>query len=170
MSDFVTFFVFCQALGASVGAVTVLWGEFAYIKAMRDGRIDTAERVHMDIIAKGLRFGMTLLLLSSLGLVIVAYILQATIQPALTTAYWVLIMLALLVICISWALSCKKVSFAFGSAIIFTGWWFLSYLTLGWLPALSFSALIALLVIATAVTYALFYYIRMMAQHYSKSS
>ena len=67
MTDFVTFLVFCQALGASVGAVTVIWGEFMYIRAMKDGEIDVAERAHLNIIAKGLRFGMTLLLLASFG-------------------------------------------------------------------------------------------------------
>ena len=165
MTSLISFLVFCQALGASIGAVTVLWGEFAYIRAMRDGEIDIAERAHLDIIARGLRFGMTLLLLASLGLVIVAYILQATTQPALTPAYWTLIMLSLLVIGISWALSRKKVSFAVGSAIIFTSWWFLSYLTLGWLPHLSFGSAVALLVVATVVAYALFYYIRLLAAH-----
>lgn len=179
MTDFVTFLVFCQALGASVGAVTVIWGEFAYIRAtslavdgksrqVRDEEIDVAERAHLNIIAKGLRFGMTLLLLASFGLVIVAYILQAVTQPALTPAYWILIMLSLLVIGISWALSRKKVSFAVGSAIIFTAWWFLSYLTLGWLPQLSFGSAIALLLVATVVTYALFHYIRLLSGHFAQ--
>lgn len=170
MEDFVTFFVFCQALGASVGAITTLWGEFAYIRAMQDGKIDVAERAHMNIIARGLRFGMTLLLLSSLGLVVFAYAMQSMPQPALTPTYWTLIMLSILIIGISLALSRKKISFAFGSAIIFTAWWFLSYLTLGLLPVNSFSSVVALLVIATAVTYALFYYIRMLARHYSKNT
>ena len=165
MISFIAFLVFCQAFGASIGAVTVLWGEFAYIRAMRDGEINVAERAHLNIIARGLRFGMTLLLLASLGLVIVAYIIQATTQPALTPAYWTLIMLSFLIIGISWALSRKKVSFAVGSAIIFTAWWFLSYLTLGWLPQLSFGSAVALLVVATVVTYALFYYIRLLALH-----
>lgn len=165
MISFISFLVFCQAFGASIGAVTVLWGEFAYIRAMRDGKIDVAERAHLDIIARGLRFGMTLLLLASLGLVIVAYILQATTQPALTPSYWILIMLALLIIGISWALSRKKISFAAGSAIIFTSWWFLSYLTLGWLSPLTFGSAVALLVVATTVTYALFHYIRLLAVH-----
>ncbi|MBI4065585.1 hypothetical protein HY412_00115 [Candidatus Kaiserbacteria bacterium] len=159
MADFVTFLVFCQALGASVGAVTTLWGEFAYIRAMRDGKIDVAERAHLDIIAKGLRFGMTLLLLASLGLVITAYTLHVAPQPALTPAYWILILLALLIIGISWALSRRHISFALGSAIIFTSWWFLSYLTLGWLPELSFGSAIALLVVATAIIYGLFHYL-----------
>lgn len=165
MLAFVPFFLFCQALGASIGAVMAVWSEFVYIRAIRDGKIDVAERRHLDIIAKGLRFGMTLLLLASLALVVAAYTLHAAPQPALTPAYWILILLALLIIGISWALSRRHVSFAIGSAIIFTSWWFLSYLTLGWLPTVSFGSAVALLVVATAVVYALLYYIRFLADH-----
>ena len=142
-----------------------IWSEFAYLRAMRDGKIDVAERKHLDAIARGLRFGMTLLLLASLGLVIVAYALNAAPQPALTPSYWILILLALLIIGISWALSRRRGSFALGSAIIFTSWWFLSYLTLGWLPSASFGSAVALLVVATAIVYALLYYVRFLAGH-----
>ena len=168
MTTLVSFLLFCQALGASIGAVMTLWSEFAYLNAMRDEKIDVAERKHLDIIARGLRFGMTLLLLASLGLVVTAYTLHAAPQPALTPAYWVLILLALLIIGISWALSRRHVSFALGSAIIFTSWWFLSYLTLGWLPTQSFGSAVALLVVATAVVYALFHYIRFLAGHLAR--
>ena len=125
MAALVSFLVFCQALGASVGALTALWSEFAYVRAMRDGKIDVAERAHLDIIAKGLRFGMALLLLASLGLVIVAYVVRAIPQPALTPSYWTLIVLALLVIGVSLALSRRRISFTLGSAIVFTAWWLL---------------------------------------------
>lgn len=169
MTTFVSFLVFCQAFGASVGAVISIWSEFAYIRAMRDGQLDVAERAHLNIIARGLRFGMTLLLLSSLGLVVVAYASHATLQPALTPEYWTLIVLAFIVICISWALSRKHISFAFGSATVFTAWWFLAYLTLGWLSPLSFGSSVALLIVATAVIYALLYYLRLLARHFSPS-
>lgn len=165
MTTIVPFLLFCQALGASVGAVMTLWSEFAYLLAMRDGQMDVAERKHLDIIARGLRFGMTLLLLASFGLVVTAYILRTAPQPALTPAYWVLILLTILIIGTSWSLSRKKISFALGSAIIFTSWWFLSYLTLGWLSPLTFGSAVALLVVATVVTYALLHYIRLLARH-----
>lgn len=165
MIAFVSLLVFCQALGASVGALTALWSEFAYVRAMRDGKIDVAERAHLDIIARGLRFGMTLLLLASFGLVIVAYISRAIPQPALTPSYWTLIALALLIIGASLALSRRRISFAFGSAIVFTAWWLLAYLTIGWLPALSFGAAVALFVVATAVVSALLHYARLLAGH-----
>jgi len=129
---------------------------------VRDGKIDFAERKHMDIIAHGLRYGMTLHLLASFGLVVLAYIQQNALQPALTPSYWTAIAIALLIITISWALSRKHISFKLGSASIFTAWWFLVYLSFGWLP-LSFGAAVMSFIIATAIFYALLYYARLLA-------
>ena len=164
ITSLVSFIVFCQALGACIGAGAVVWGEFAYLRAMRDRKIDHAERTHLDAIARGLRFGMTLLLIASLALVIVAYLAHATLQPAFTTSYWTLIILAILIIYISWALSRKRISFAFGSAIAFTAWWFLAYLTLGLVPVLSFGATIVFFIIAVAVFYIILEYVRFLVR------
>ncbi len=154
--------VFCQAFGALIGAFLAIWGEFSYIRALRDGKIDTAERAHLQMIARGLRFGMTLLLLSSLGLLIEAYLFSFP-QPALTVSYWTLIALALLIISVSWALSRKSISFALGSASIFTAWWFLVYLSFGWIPPMSFGATVMSFVIATALFYGILHYARLLA-------
>ena len=162
MNSLIPFLVFCQALGALVGAVTAVWSEMAYVRAMKDGRIDSAERAHLDIIAHGLRYGMTVHLLASLGLVIAAYVGMNALQPALTPSYWILIALALLIISVSWALSRKHISFPLGSASIFTAWWFLVYLSFGWLP-LSFGAAAMSFIVATAIFYGLLYYARLLA-------
>ncbi|HQT82960.1 MAG TPA: hypothetical protein PLW99_02315, partial [Candidatus Paceibacterota bacterium] len=131
MGALISLLVFCQALGALAGAFAVVWGELAYVRAVRDGTIDAAERAHLRVIAKGLRWGMLLLLLSSLGLIIIDYVLRSPLQPALSTSYWMLITLVFLIIGASWALSRRRVSFSLGSAFLFAGWWFLAYLTLG---------------------------------------
>lgn len=165
MTPLTSFLVFCQALGATTGALTAVWSELAYIRAMRDGQIDSAERAHLRSIARGLRFGMFLLLLSSLGLVVVAYLVRVAEQPALTASYWILMALAVSIIGISWALSLRRISFALGSAIVFTAWWFLVFLTLGQVPALSFGAAAAFFVVATTIFYALLQYARMLALH-----
>ena len=165
MIAFIAFIIFCQALGALIGAFAVIWGELAYLRAMRDGRIDHAERAHLHAIAHGLRFGMTLLLLASLALIIVEYLAHAAVQPGLTPGYWMLMAFAALVVYVSWALSRGRISFALGSAIAFTGWWFLAYLTLGLLPPLSFGATVGFFVVATAIFYAILQYARMLALH-----
>ncbi len=164
MTPLVAFVIFCQALGALIGAGATIWGELAYLRAMRDGRLDRAERAHLRAIAHGLNFGMTLLLLSSLALVIIAYLLHASLQPALTAGYWTLIIFALLIIYVSWALSRKRISFPLGSALAFTAWWFLAYLTIGLMPARSFGATIAFFIIATGIFYAILQYARLLAK------
>lgn len=153
MPTFVSFLVLCQAFGAFVGACATIWGEITYVRAMQDGTADTAERAHLQVIAKGLRVGMFIVLLSSLGLVISAYMLNASLQPALTASYWTFVVLSLLIISVSWALSRRHISFSIGSAAIFTAWWFLAYLTLGLLPPLSFGAEVAYYIVAAAIIY-----------------
>lgn len=160
MPNLIIVLIVCQALGAILGAVGAVWSEVAYVHAMRDGEVDSAERRHLAHLARGLRFGMTLLLVSSLGLVIAAYMRGASVQPALTASYWMLILLALVVVYVSWALSRSKISFALGSAIAFTGWWFLVYLTLGLLPALTFGGAVAFYVVAAGIFYAILHYAR----------
>lgn len=161
MATLILFLVFCQALGAVTGAVSAVWAELAYVRAMRDGHIDRAERAHLDHIERGLRFGMSLLLLASFALVVVAYVEHAAQQPALAANYWILIALAFIVILFSWALSRRHISFALGSAVAFTGWWFLVFLTLGQIPPLTFGATIAFFVVAAAI----FYFFLQFARH-----
>jgi FtsH-binding integral membrane protein len=164
MDALIPFIVFCQALGAFVGAGATIWGELSYLRYMRDGKIDHAERTHLRAIAHGLRFGMTLLLVASFALVVVAYVSHTVLQPALTSSYWTLIVLALIVVYVSWALSRGHISFALGSALAFTAWWFLAYLTIGLMPPLSFGATLAFFVIATGIFYAILQYARFLAR------
>ncbi len=155
MDTLVLAFLFFQTLGALGGSGAVVWGEIAYMRALRDGKVDRAERAHLESIALGLRFGMLLLLLSSLGLVVIAYLEKSAAPPALRPSYWILITLSLLIVWASWALSRGRISFSYGSAILFSAWWFLSYLTLGWLPTLTLGSAVAAFVIVTALFYAL---------------
>lgn len=145
------FLVFCQALGALVGALTAVWGELAYVHAMRDGHLSKAEKAHLAVIGRGLRFGMSLLLLSSLGLVLLSYALQAPLPPAFTASYWILIALSALILLVSWLMSRKYLRFSVGSSVAFSAWWFLVYLTAGQLPAATTGATILFFVAATVV-------------------
>ncbi len=166
MVSFISFLIFCQVLGALIGVGTAIWAEIAYMKAMGDGKIDNAENVHLRAIAKGLTFGMTLLLSASLALVIATYFAQANIQPALTTNYWLLIVFAVVAIYATWALSKKCITFALGSAIAFTAWWFLAYVTLGQLSLLSFGVVIAFFVVTVGIFYVILQYARMLSSKY----
>lgn len=155
MDSLISFFVFCQVFGAFVGALTAVWGELAYMRAIRDGVVGKAEEAHLKVIWHGLYFGMTLILLSSLGLIVIAYVTESSSQPALSPSYWILVTFALLIIGAAWALAKKHLTYAAGSALMFAGWWFLLYFNLGWLPLLSWSAAIAFFTVASVVFYAL---------------
>jgi hypothetical protein len=170
MTILITFLVLCQAFGALVGAGTTVWSEFSYLRAMRDGEIDRAERAHLRVLGHGLRFGLVLLLLASFGLVLVAYLERAATQPAVTSQYWASVLLALLIVYVAWALAHKHLSFAFGSAIAFSAWWFLAYLAIGLVPPLSFGAVVAFFVIATGIFYGLLQYARMLTHPAHKAS
>lgn len=157
------FLLFCQTLGAIIGVVAVVVGESAYILAMRDGRIDEAERAHLHIIARGLRFGMLVILVASLGLVIESYNMRTAPQPALTTDYWNFVALAVVVTGVTWALSRRLVTFAIGSAVIFTGWIFLAFASMDKLSGTAFGSMIALFVVSSAVVYGILRYVRMLS-------
>ena len=163
MTVLILVLIFCQALGAFIGVSTAMWGEFAYIRAIRGGELAAASRAYLRIIGNGLRFGLTLSLLSSLSLVIISYTIHGALQPALTASYWIFIIFAFLVIGISWALSHRRISFELGSAAALTAWWLLAYLTLGRLPILFFSSAIALYVVLTGIVYVLLRYVRLFA-------
>lgn len=164
MESLIVFLVACQALGALIGAGSAVWAELAYLKAQRDGHLDRAERVHLWAIGRGLFYGMLLLLLASLGLVFAAYLAHSPLQPALSGSYWMLILFAVLIIIATFLLARGRISFALGSAAIFTAWWFLAYLTVGELPAATVGAALALYVVAGAVFYALLCYLRVLAK------
>ncbi|MDO8623793.1 MAG: hypothetical protein Q7R54_00325 [bacterium] len=154
-------FALIQAVGAVIGAGGSVFAEIFYFRAIRDGYIDEAERAHLRVIATALRWGMMALLLSSIGLVLVDFIYVVPTQPALTSAYWVEMALALIVIGASWALSRKRISFHLGSAAAFTGWWLIALLVFGRLPALGFGAALALYAVSTVVIAIVLSYARM---------
>jgi hypothetical protein len=159
---FVGILIVCQAIGACFGALTTVWAERAYVKSMKNGRVDHAERAHLLVIGHGLQYGMLLLLLSSLGLVIVSFVQHAALQPALSSSYWILVMLALVIITVSSMLARKRLPFQIASPALFAAWWFLVYLSFGWL-SLSFGAAVMSLVVTTAIFYALLYWARFLA-------
>lgn len=151
METLTTILVIFQALGAVLGAGSAVWGELSYSRAMRDGKVNRAEHKHLEAIHRGLRFGMTTVLLSSFGLVVAAYINEASPQPGLTASYWLLMIFAFIIIGASWAMARRTIAFTRGSLIAFTAWWFLAYLTLGGLPIASIQAGFAAFVVALAL-------------------
>jgi hypothetical protein len=135
----VLFLVVGQAVGAVIGALMAVWSEIAYVRAIRDRKVTHAERAHLRAVGRGLRFGMTILLVSSFGLIITAYVSENTLEPLLSPSFATLAALALVILISSWALSKRQAAFLVSSATAFTAWWFLVYLTFGQLPTASYT-------------------------------
>jgi len=112
---------------------------------------------------------MVSILISSFGLVLVAF-LSYGMQPAETASYWTMIFFALVVVGLSWALSRRKISFALGSAALFSGWWLLAALTLGKAPFVGFGSALAFYAIATGVFAGILYYARMLILNAAKKT
>ncbi len=155
---------FTQAIGALIGAGGGVFAELYYFRAMKDGRVDEAERSHMRVLATTLRIGMIVVLLSSISLVILDFVYLRHPQPALTATYWTQMLIAIGVIVASWALSRKRISFVWGSAIVFTGWWYLACLSLGQMPLMSLGSALALYLVSTVIMAGLLSYARMMSK------
>lgn len=164
MSALVFAFGALQAIGAVVGAGGAVFAEIFYLDAIRDGVIDAAERAHLRIIAHSLRWGMLLVLLSSICLVLLNFIYEAWPQPALTAAYWTEMALVFVIIYASWAMSKRIISFTLGSAAVFSAWWYVALLVFGKMPALSFGASLALYAVSTAILFGLLLYARMLTK------
>lgn len=155
----IAIFIILQVVGALMGAFGAVWAELAYLHALKDGVISRAERRHLITIARTLRFGMFVLLLASLGFIYTVY-LGGGIQVALTSTYWIEMLIVFVILMTSWALSRNQMQFALGSGIVFSGWWFLVFLLVGKTGAAGFGELLALFTLFTAVFCAILTYIR----------
>lgn len=162
MTELLTTFALVQAAGAAIGAGGAVFAEIFYLRAIQDGKIDTAERAHLLIIVRGLKWGMILLLVGSIGLVVTAFAYAVPVQPAETHAYWVEMGLVFAIIFASWALRRKLMGFMLSSAAIFTGWWFLAFLVFGRLPSMSVGEAVALYLVTTTLIMVMLLYARML--------
>ena len=157
MSALVILFTALELCGALIGAAFSIRAEYAWLKAMRDGHIDRAERAHLDEIADGLRYGMVLLVVSSIALVFLSYASGAPLQPATTGTYWSMMTVILVIVIAAWAHSHEWIGFSLASAAVFSGWWFLLYLIIGFVPSVSFGELVGAFIASTILLYAILY-------------
>ena len=147
----ITLFGIIQLIGGVIGAGGSLLAEIFYVRAMRDGTVDAAERAHLAMVGHTLRFGMMLLLAGSIGLTLTAFVYENAPQPALSQSYWILMGLVFVIIFFSWALSRRQVGFTLASAAIFTAWWYVVLHLVGYVPTANFGEAVALFTVLTAL-------------------
>jgi hypothetical protein len=132
-SELLSFFLELHTLGAIICAGYVAFAEFFYTKAASDGIIDHHERKYLRHLFSGLRFGMSIVLVSSIALIVLEYLLPDSPQDVLSAPFWALQTLTLLVLFFAWLLSRKNAEWWFVSAAILTGWWMMLLIDLGYL-------------------------------------
>ncbi len=112
-----------HALGAGIGAAGITFAEVRYLKAVADGNIDTHERDYIRTTFWALRWGMAIVLLSSIALGIVQYQLPGAPQAVLAVSFWASTTIALVIILAGYALAKGIMPWSIASALGFAGWW-----------------------------------------------
>ena len=148
--DYTAVFALGQLVGATIGAVYAILAELRYLQAIRDGKVTTRERRHILATQRGLRFGMSVVLLSSLGLVLVGYVNQGA-GFVLAPSYLAFVGLVVLIVTLSWVMSKRPRTFVWASLLTFTGWWYMVYLTMGALPVTSLAAAVSMYLVVLAL-------------------
>lgn len=112
-----------HTLGALLGAGSVTLAEWWYLHGVAHGKLDAVETRHIKSTFFGLRWGMSLVLLSGLGLIVVEYFLPEVPQHVLFTPFWMTNALTVLILILGFLLSRKLVPLWFGGSASFTAWW-----------------------------------------------
>lgn len=151
-----------------VGSITV--AEWQYFRALSDGRIDDGERAHLVALFFSLRFALTLVLLTDILLGFAVFLFPHAPEIGLSAPYWFEMFIILSLIIASWLRFHGRIPFWAGSAVAFTGWWYLAGMALGYIPVESFGAAVIGLVVSVAVISGVFSYARFLAKGYSQKA
>lgn len=123
LEPFAMLLVAVHGLGAALGAGGALFAEIFYAKATADGRLDHREREWFRSTFFALRWGMTLVLASGILLVFIQYFLPDSPERIVHQGLWIQNILALVVLGFAYFLSRRRISWQFGAAAVFAGWW-----------------------------------------------
>jgi hypothetical protein len=161
-SELLSFFAILHTAGALIGVGMVTFAEVFYTKAASDGIIDHHERKYLRHLFNGLRFGMTLVLVSSFGLIVLEYLIPNAPQDVLAAPFWTLQTLTLLVLLFGSMLSRKRGAWWFASAAVLTAWWIMLLIDLGFLNQFSYFMYLFTYIAATLIVAALLGYLRIL--------
>ncbi len=162
--------VFAHIAATLVGVGSITVAEWQYFRALSDGRIDDGERAHLVALFFSLRFALTLVLLTDILLGFAIFLFPHAPELVLSTPYWFEMFIILALIIASWLRFHGRIPFWAGSAVAFTGWWYLVGMNLGYIPVESFFAAVIGFIVSIAVISGVFGYARLLAQGYSQKA
>ncbi len=157
--------ILTNVIGALLGTAFTTYAEIYYTIAASDGRIDHHERKYLRHLFRGLRFGMTLVLLSGIALIVLEYLVPSGQQAVLASPFWMLETLIFLVLILGRQLSEKRVTWWLGSAGVLSAWWMILLIDFGVFNQFGYLILVSLYVLTTLVVAGILGYIRMWLWH-----
>jgi hypothetical protein len=167
--ELISIFSALNALGAIIGTAFVTWGEIFYTRAAADERIDHHERKYLRHLFRSMKFGMLLVLISSVALVVLEYLVPTAPETVLTSPFWALQTFVWLILILGWLLSKDRVAWWFGSAAILVAWWMIVLIDFGFLDSYTYLVLIAAYVVVTFVLAGLLGYVRIWTRRHLSS-
>ncbi len=156
--------VVVHLIATLLGAGSITVAEWQYFRALMDGRIDAGERAHLNALFFSLRYALVLMVLADVVLSVALYALPGAPAITLTAPYWLEMVLTILLIGASWLRFHGRIPFWAGSAIAFTGWWYLAGLDLGFLPVAGFGSAFVGFIVSVALIAVLFRYARFLVR------
>jgi small-conductance mechanosensitive channel len=137
-----------HTIGAVLGAGGVTFAELLYAQGIADGKIDASEEKHIRATFFSLRWGMSLLLISGVGLIVVEYLLPNTPQHVMLTPFWVMNTLTVVILLFGFLLSRRTISLWLGGSVALTSWWMILILDAWQGPSPSYTVLMFTFVLA----------------------
>jgi len=147
MTSLIAVLALIHTIGAAIGTYFTTFAEIAYTRAASDGVIDHHERKYIRRSYRGLKWGMSIVLVTGIAIIVVEY-LTGTVQPSvLQGPFWFVIALTFFIILMSWLLSRKMATWWFAAAALLSAWWSILLIDLGFFNAFSFISLFFLYVL-----------------------
>ncbi len=170
LSSSIVILVLAHIAATLVGVGSITVAEWQYFRALSDGRIDDGERAHIVSLFFSLRFALTLVLLIDILLGFVVFMSPQILSLASSVPYWFEMFIILSLITASWLRFHGRIPFWAGSAVAFTGWWYLFGMNLGYIPVESFGAAVIGFIVSIAVISGVFGYARFLARSYAQKA
>ncbi|VAW32104.1 hypothetical protein MNBD_CPR01-407 [hydrothermal vent metagenome] len=147
-----------------VGAGSITVAEWQYFRALMDGRIDDGERAHLVALFFSLRFALVLMVLTDIAIATVLFFLQGAHPFGLNAIYWFGLSLAVILAGVSWLRFNARIPFWAGSAIAFSGWWYLAGMDMGYIPISGYFSAMLGFIVSVGVISALFGFVRFLVR------
>lgn len=155
-----------HTVGTLVGAGGIAFAEFFYTKAVADGYVDRKERrQYLKALLWPLRWGMGLVLLSSIMISLTEYSMPDLTQSVMSSGFWTELSLAVVIIVATWLMVKSRLPLWLGSSSVLIGWWMLLLIDAARPLSLTYSTYVVFYIVSVLVTSGVLSYLRVFLAH-----